>query len=485
MGSSKVFSGVIWASVQRFGTMIISFVSNIVLARLLTPEDFGTIGMLLFFLAIANTFVDSGFGSAIIQKKDANQTDFSTVFFINLGLSIALYIILFISAPWIAHFYEVDILCPLLRVQGIVLIFYAFGIIQTTLLRKKMDFQRLSVCNLIGNIVGSIIGICAALIGYGVWSLVIRILTIGFVTSLLLWVIGKWKPFFIFSRNSFKELFGFGGFMLLSSIVTTISNNVQTLLIGKLFSAKDLGNYNQAHNLRNLGTQSISDVIAQVLYPDFSNNQTNNQLIVDKLNNAVYLISYVVGAVMSLCIILAKPIVLLLFGIKWYDCIVPFQILCCGGVFLSVQDINYYVIAAKGKSRQLFFFNVAKLGLSIVLMFVGYFINGLYGLLWSMFLLSVIIYLIYSELAIRFLDGKREQYLCLIKSIALNFIVGCVCFILFGSLPIYSNIALIILSVVVYTFILVMISYALKIKPFVYLSSSIYSIKETIKNKVK
>ena len=144
MSQSRVLTGVIWASFQRVGTMIISFVTNIVLARLLLPDDFGTIGMLLLFLAIANTFVDSGFGSALIQKKEANQRDYSTVFFINLGISLFVYCILFLVAPWVARFYDVKLLCPLLRVQGLVLILNAFCIIQTTILRKKLDFKKLS-----------------------------------------------------------------------------------------------------------------------------------------------------------------------------------------------------------------------------------------------------------------------------------------------------------------------------------------------------
>jgi O-antigen/teichoic acid export membrane protein len=476
MSKSKVFTGVIWASVQRFGTMIISFVTNIVLARLLTPDDFGAIGMLMLFLAIANTFVDSGFGSALIQKKDANQKDFSTVFFINLGMSVVVYALLFFGAPWVSRFYDLDLLRPLLRAQGLVLILHAFSIIQTALLRKKMDFRKLSICNLIGNLVGSVVGIGAALMGYGVWSLVIRTLTVGLVTSILLWIIGKWKPLFIFSKQSFKELFGFGGFMLLSSIVTTLSNNVQTLIIGKLFSAKDLGNYNQAHNLRNLGTQSVSDVIAQVLYPDFSNNQTDSKQITDKLNNAVYLISYVVAAIMSLCVVIAKPLVLFLFGEKWLECVVPFQILCCGGVFLSVQDINYYVIAAKGKSKPLFFFNVAKLILSILMMLLGYKIGGLFGLLWSMVLISVIIYMIYSELALHFLKAKRKQYVLLLKSIGLNIIIGVVCYLLLCILPDWSNIVLIIIVAVTYLLLLVFVSYVLRMIPFFYLRNNFQNL---------
>lgn len=406
MSQSKVFTGVIWASVQRFGTMIISFVTNIVLARLLTPDDFGTIGMLLLFLAIANTFVDSGFGSALIQKKNANQTDFSTVFFINLGLSFVVYAILFFGAPWVAGFYDVEILRPLLRVQGLVLILNAFCIIQTTLLRKQMDFRKLSICNLIGNIVGSVVGILAALKGFGVWSLVIRTLTVGFVTSLFLWIIGKWKPLLIFSKQSFKELFGFGGFILLSSLLSTFANNVQTLIIGKLFQQGTLGHYTQARQLRNIASDSISSVITQVMYPDFANNQSDNKILASRLNFSILTISFLTVAIMAICIVAAKPLILLLYGEKWLECVPYFQLLCVGGCFVSLQDVNSNLVAAKGKSKVLFYCNLCKIVVFCALMVGGAKLGGIYGLLISMIVYALVAYLVFAVLSSHYLKSS-------------------------------------------------------------------------------
>lgn len=403
MPASKVFSGVIWASVQRFGTMIISFVTNIVLARLLTPDDFGTIGMLLLFLAIANTFVDSGFGSALIQKKDATQTDFSTVFYINLALSLAIYAVLFFGAPWVASFYEVDILNPLLRVQGLVLILNGFCIVQTALLRKKMDFRKLSICNLVGNAVGSMVGILAALYGYGVWSLVIRALTVSLVTSVFLWIVGNWKPLWVFSKKSFNELFGFGGFMLLSSILTTITNNVQTLIIGKMFQKSTLGHYTQARQLRNIASDSISSIIGQVLYPEFSNNQNDNKALEQRQNFSIQAISFFTIALMAICILVAKPLILLLYGEKWLECVPYFQLLCIGGCFVSLQDVNYNVVAAKGKSKILFYCNLIKAICFCLLLIVGAIIWGIYGLLLAMIVYSISAYLAFAALACYYL----------------------------------------------------------------------------------
>ena len=414
MAASKVFTGVIWASVQRFGTMIISFVTNIVLARLLTPDDFGTIGMLLLFLAIANTFVDSGFGSALIQKKNANQDDFSTVFFINLGLSVIVYSILFFGAPWVARFYKVDVLCPLLRAQGLVLILHAFSIIQTAILRKKMDFRKLSICNVVGIIIGSLFGIGAALMGYGVWSLVIRTISAAFVTSLLLWITGKWKPLLLFSVQSFKELFSFGGFMLLSSIVYSFTNNIQTLVMGKLFSPALLGNYTQARQLRNVATDSISSVISQVLYPDFASNQNDEELLLSRMYSSVSIISYFVAALMFICILIADPLISFLYGDKWMTCVPYFRILCLAGVFVALQDVNINMIAAKGKSRQLFVINLVKLLVFIILMIGGAKVGGFVGMIWGMSLYVFLAWLFFAILSSHILNGKILKQLSLV-----------------------------------------------------------------------
>lgn len=456
--------------------MAVSFVTNIVLARLLSPDDFGTVGMLLLFLALANTFVDSGFGSALIQKKDADQTDFSTVFFINLLFSFAVYIVLFFCAPWVARFYHVDILCPLLRVQGLVLILHAFSIIQTALLRKKMDFRKLSECNLIGNIVGSIVGIYSAFLGCGVWSLVIRTLTVGFVTSLLLWILGKWKPLLLFSMQSFKELFGFGGFMLLSSIVYSFTNNIQTLIMGKLFTPAVLGNYTQARQLRNVATESVSAVISQVFYPDFANHQNDNRLLSSKLELGVQTISFFVVAFMSLCILVADVLIQLLYGAKWLTSVPYFKILCVAGLFLALQDININIIAAKGKSKTLFFFNLGKLFVFIAFMVLGAKINGLFGLIWGINLYTFISWIVFASYSTYLINTNIWNQLC---SVVRSSVLALVPFIVVSYLNhvcfnSFKPVLKLLLDSSVYAFIFIGLSIVSKNKVFFYVISRLF-----------
>ncbi len=429
MAKSKVFSGVIWASFQRFGNIAISFVSTMVMARLLTPEDFGTIGMLTFFLAITQTFVDSGFGSALIQKKEINHLDTNTVFYINLGLSVIMYTILFFSAPLIADFYNTEIVCPLLRVMGLVLLIQGVTLIQQVLFQKDMNFKVLSLCNVSGSVVLAIVGIVAALAGCGVWSFVIRSLAGTVTTSILLWISSKWRPGSSFSMDSFRQLFNFGGFILLSSLCTTISNNFQTLIIGKLFTPSILGNFTQARTLRNIPSDSIQQVMGQVLYPEFSRYQDNNTTIKDKLDKSVYILSYLVVPMMLLCVLIAKPLILFFFGSKWIQAIPYFQILCLGGIPLCLQDVNINVIKAKGRSKILFIINAVKVVVFCAMIISASKIWGMYGLLWVMVIYALLAYLCFAIVGTHCI--KSTIYAQLINIAKCLFFAGIPFFLLF------------------------------------------------------
>lgn len=470
MSNSKLFNGIIWTATQRFGTMIISFVANMVLARLLCPEDFGTIGMLMIFLNLANTIVDSGFGSALIQKKNANEQDYSTVFVINLILSTILYFVLFLCSPFIANFYGIPLLTTILRVQGLSLFINALMICQASYLRKQLDFKRLAVANLSGNIVGTIVSITMAALGCGVWSLVGRVLSVSLVTAMMLWFTNTIKIRMSFNKRSFKELFGFGGFMLLSNVLTTLSSNVQSLVIGKLFKPAELGNYTQARMLRNVGIDSVSQIICQVLYPDFSNNQNNSEIIVEKLNFSAYLISYLVGLIMGFCLILADPIIKIIYGMKWVQCIPYFQILCLGGVFVALQDVNFYVIAAKGKSKELFLVNVVKLLVYFILIIGSGRIWGMVGLLYSLVFYSILAFLVYSILAAHYLQTNVfKQYSNVFKSMIVVLPAAFIANIVFQFVGDSNLFVQLMFPGIIFIVMAIVVSHLLKIKPFIYL----------------
>lgn len=421
MAQSRVFNGVIWASIQRFGGLAITFVSSMVMARLLTPEDFGTIGMLLFFLAISQTLIDSGFGAALVQKKEITEADSSTVFHINMAMSLIVYVLLFTGAPLIAGFYETPVLKPLLRVMGLVVFIQAAGMIQSALLQRNMDFKPISIANLAGSVVLAATGIISALLGCGVWSLVLRTLAGAAATSIIIWALSKWRPKRVFSMESFRNLFGFGGFMMLSSLVVTISNNVQSLIIGKIFKPSALGNYTQAHNLRNLVCDGIQAVVGQVLYPEFSKYQDDDEALKRKTDDSIYMTSFVTVPLMLWMVALAAPMILLVYGNQWGDTIPLMRILCIGGIFYSIQDVNVNVVKAKGRSKVLFYVNIIKLVILTAVLIPGGVFFGLKGLMWAFTLYSLINYLIYSSLSAHYTKSNNiAQYTDILKCVVMS-----------------------------------------------------------------
>lgn len=476
MAQSKVFKGVVWASIQRFGTLGISFISNMVLARLLTPDDFGTIGMLMFFIAIAQTFVDSGFGAALIQKKDVTKEDVNTVFYINMSMSLLVYIILFFSAPYISKFYSIQILCPLLRVQGVIVVIQGFTLIQTIQLQKQLDFKRISICNIVGSLTLAFIGIGAALLGFGVWSLVIRTVVGTLTTSILLWAFSNWKPAMIFSIQSFKRLFGFGGFILLSSLMTSISQNIQSMILGKMFRPSTLGNFTQARNLRNLSSESISMVINQVLYPEFSNHQEDNQLIEAKLNQSTYLISYIVCSMMAFFILCSEPLIYIIYGNQWFESIPYFQIFCFGALPVCLQDININVIKAKGKSKILFILNIIKLAIYLAMMIVSAKIWGIYGFIWVMVLYALFGYFAFAYIGTKLIKSNLYgQMICITKSIIYALIPFIIVFIVNQFFPIKIYLLWISISAILYFSTFVFVSHITHCYPYEYLIKNIIS----------
>jgi O-antigen/teichoic acid export membrane protein len=288
----KTVSGMIWSGVQKFGNMGISFVSNIVLARMLTPDDFGCIGMLAIFITVSNTFVDGGFGSALIQKKEPTQKDYSTIFWWNIFISFLLYGVLFMSAPVIAEFYHMPLLSSVLRVQGVILIINSLNIIQTNQLRKQLRFKRLANVTVIAHTIAALAAIILAWKGWGVWALVAQQIIGSSLISLILWYINKWMPDFCFSKESFKQLFGFGSFILCSNLINTFCNNVQGLLIGRLFSPADMGYYTQAHKLESIASHSITGIVDQVSYPLLAKFQADNIAMKRVLSKLISLLVY-------------------------------------------------------------------------------------------------------------------------------------------------------------------------------------------------
>jgi len=457
----------IWSFAQRFGTMVISFISNIVLARLLTPDDYGTIGMLMIFIAVDNTFVDGGFGSALIQKKEPTKNDYSTIFWWNMFLSVVLYGLLFMGAPAVARFYNLPILCNVLRVQGIVLIINALSIIQQNQLRKQLKFKRLATVTVISATLSAGIAIILAYMGWGVWALVTQQLMLSGFTAILLWVLNKWYPSLVFSKESFKQLFGFGGFILVSNLINTFCNNVHVLLIGRYFTPSVLGHYTQARKLEEIASTSFSSIVDQVSYPvlaEYQNDITNLQAVLKKL---LLCIAFITIPIMTILALNAHALIIFLYTNKWVECIPYFQILCIAGIASSMQGVLYYAVASLGKSRELFIWTIIKRGLALLVVLVGTFLGGIFGLLIGSVLGAWIVYLSNAYLCSKHIHYTFTQQLLDLSPIVIANLISFLISYYIGSyiaLPIYLES---ILVTTVYIAVYLLISYLIKIKPLI------------------
>jgi teichuronic acid exporter len=385
----KTISGLLWSFIENFSRQGIALIFGIILARLLSPREFGLIGMIAIFLAISQSFIDSGFTQALIRKKDCSQADFSTVFYFNLAASIFFYFLLFISAGLISRFFEEPQLKLIIRVVGLGLVINAFSIVQRARLTKRIDFKLQTRITVIASIIAGITGILFAYSGYGVWSLVIKSLT-GFVfTSFLLWLWNKWKPDLSFSRKSFREMFPFGYKLLVSGLIDTIYRNIYLLIIGKYFSATELGFYSRADQFSSLPSSNITGVIQRVSYPVLSEAQDDMQTLKKAYKKIVKSTMFITFILMFGMAAIAKPMVIALIGEKWMPSVIYLQLLCFVGIFYTLSSINLDMLNVKGRSDLFLKLEVIKKVLAIPIIVLGIFF-GIKILILGMIVISMI-----------------------------------------------------------------------------------------------
>ena len=417
-------TGMIWSGLQKYSTMIIHFVSGIILARLLTPFDYGCIGMLSIFMSIAGSFIDGGFGSALIQKKHATQEDYSTIFFWNLIVSTIVYIILFFCAPLIARFYNIPILSQVLRVQAIVLFINAFTLVQSNQLRKNLNFKLISIVTILTSVVALSVTIIMAYYGFGVWSLVAQNIIMASIPALVYWFYVKWRPLWTFSWSSFKELFAFGSFMFLTHILNNLGSNVQGLLIGKMYNPATMGYYSKAHSTEVLASSSISSVISQVTYPLYAKVQDDVKMLINMVRKLTMVISYLTFPLMFILMMTAKPIFILLYSDRWLQSVPYFQVLCLAGIVSCLISVNTQTISAIGKSKQMFIATLLKRCMGIGFIVAGMFIYGMKGLLCGVLLNTYFSYFVNIVLVSKYIGYKWYRQIKDLLPVALISIVA-------------------------------------------------------------
>lgn len=347
---SKVLSSLLWKFMERGGTQGIQFIVQIVLARILLPNDYGIISLIAIFITIANVFVQSGFNTALIQKKDANETDFSSVFYLSLFVAALLYVTLFSTAPFIANFYDTPQLVAVLRVLSITLFFGAFNSIQNAVISKKMQFKKLFFSSLGSMILSGMIGIVLAYAGFGVWALVAQQLINQFSIIVILWFTIKWRPKLIFSFERIKELFSYGWKLLVSSLIDTLDKNLRSLIVGKIYSPSMLGFYNRGDQFPQLIVSNINGSIQSVMLPALSSEQNNKQRVKEMVRRSIITSSFLVLPMMIGLAVIGEPLVKILLTDKWLPCVPFLQVFCLSYALWPIHTANLQAINALGRS---------------------------------------------------------------------------------------------------------------------------------------
>lgn len=444
----RTIFGILWNGLGNAGSSLISFVSNIVLARLLLPSDFGCIAMLYVFMALSKALISGGFASALIQKKDPTKEDYNTVFYWNLVASLILYFVLFFSSPAISKFYNLPYLTSVLRIHAIALVISSFIIIQRTQLEKELKFKLISKLMLISISSGTITAIAMAFCGFGVWSLVASNLVQSLVSALLLWKKSSWRPSWCFSFASFKELFAFGGFLALVSIINTLYGNIQAIIIGKKFSATDVGYFNQAKRLEFVPSDTVTMVVDQVTFPVFSKIRDDVAKLVAGIRTNVKAVSFLNFALYVLLIVVAYPLIHFIYGDKWDASVPYFQILCLAGMVYSLDQLNLNVIKSMGKGGVYFLTQIITRIIGIAIIFIGM-RWGIYGLLWSLVISSYLNLLVSSIIRSKLVEYSLfEQLKDLLPTMIIALLSGLLTWLLGRYLNIHYVLLLIVQTIV-------------------------------------
>lgn len=452
---NKTVRGTLWSSVERFSVQGIQFLVMIIMARILTPADYGLVGMLAIFIAISQSLIDSGFSQALIRKQDRSEVDNSTVFYFNIGVGVILYLILFACAPLIANFYNEPILESLTKLIGLGLIFNSLAVVQRALLTVNLDFKTQAKASLIGAIVSGAIGIYTAYTGFGVWSIVYLQISNYGITVLLLWIFSKWRPQWRYSWTSFRELFNFGSKLMVSGLIDTLYRNIYLIVIGKVFKASDLGYYTRASQFSDFASSNVTGIFQRVTYPVLCEIQNDDDRLRDAYRRMLRMSAFVIFPLMMGLAGVARPMVIAILTEKWLFSAVLLQILCFSAMWYPVHAINLNLLQVKGRSDLFLKLEIIKkiIGVTILCITVPF---GLIAMCIGGIFSSIICLFIntrYTGMLINlgFLSQMKDLLPCLLLSLAMGAIVyGIVTFI--SMPPVAALIVGIVVGILFYTF---------------------------------
>ncbi|MEO9513932.1 MAG: lipopolysaccharide biosynthesis protein [Flavobacteriaceae bacterium] len=363
----KMFASAIWSGFERIAGQSVQFIIGLILARLLTPEEYGIVGLIVVFIAISEVFVDSGFASALIQKKDRNERDISTVFFFNLLLSLFFYLILWLVSPLIANFYEIPLLSPLLRVMAVTIVLNALFTVPSTLFSIELDFKTTAKVNLFSIVISGVIAIILAFYEYGVWAIVWQGVIRSIVVVIGIWICTKWRPVFVFSKKSFKHMFNYGSKLLASSLMATFFSKLNDILIGKYIGAKELGLYSRGIQFTDFVFGIFSSIVNRIFLPSLAPIQDNLTALVHQTRKILKITGIVVIPIFLCLFILAKPIILILLTEKWIMAVPIMKIFCFARLISIFSSINVNLLYVVGRTDLVLKQEYFKISVRVVL----------------------------------------------------------------------------------------------------------------------
>ena len=479
ISKKNVIGNFIWRFAERCGAQLVTFVVSIVLARLLDPTVYGTVALVTVFTTILQVFVDSGLGTALIQKKDADDLDFSSVFFFNFVICIMLYMGMFIAAPYIAHFYNNSSLTPIVRVISLTIVISGVKGIQQAYVSRNMLFKRFFFSTIGGTIASAFVGIALAYKGFGVWALVAQQLLN--TATLILWLTVKWRPRLMFSWKRLKKLLSFGWKILCSSLIDTVYNNVRSLIIGKMYSSADLAYYNQGDKFPKLIVTNINTSIDSVLLPAMSSVQDSKDRVKNMTRRAIKTSTYIMAPLMMGLAFCAEPIVTLILTEKWLPCVPFLRIFCVTCMFYPIHTANLNAINAMGRSDLFLKLEIIKKAIGMTLLFSTMWF-GVMAMAYSLLLNSVLSQIINSWPNRKLLNYRYlEQLKDILPGIILAVMMGIVVYII-GFIPM-PTIVLLMIQIVVGAIIYISLSYIFHLESFEYLIDMIRPIFNKIRKR--
>ena len=400
----KTIKGVAWSGIDNVTQMGVTFVVSIVLARLLTPDDYGLIGLITVVTAVCTALVNGGFGTALIRKNDATDDDYNTAFIVNLSMSVLLYVIIYFCSPIIADFFNREELITLIRVASLGVIIGALSLVQQTRLTKRIDFKSQTKITLISSVTSGIIGIVMALLDCGVWSLVAQTLSNQVLRTIMLWLVNKWTPQIRFSTKSFHELFGFGWKMMVSGVLDTIWKELYQVVVGKFYSPAHLGQYTRGKQFSQLLSSNLTNVIQRVTYPVLSNIQDDKERMVSAYRKMIMTTMYITAISMFFLGAVSEPLLYCLIGPKWHEAATYLPLICISSSTYPLQAMNLNMLQVQGRSDLFLGLEIIKKIIAVGPLCIGAFI-GIIPMLYTNILATILAYFLNS-----YYSGKYMGY---------------------------------------------------------------------------